>query len=224
MSGGAGRDTIWLYAFRNEVDAGDGNDTVHSSEGEDTIHGGAGNDELYTGYNQASELFGDDGDDILISSGISSGNVLHGGDGDDRFTVSGSDTVFGDAGNDTIWIGRLANDNTPARVWVDGGDGEDVIVSNGGDTLTGGADADQFELDVLHEGPDGPDYIASTITDYTTGEDTIVIPWDDGPLPEVTTAFNDDGSALQILLDGAVVAELTGVTSFDPDTLVFERA
>ncbi len=136
------------------------------------------------------QLFGTDGDDILI-----------GGAGDDFISGgAGNDTIFGGAGNDTILggdgddfvDGGSGNDNitaTPGKDTVIGGSGNDVInTGEEDDTVTGGAGNDTID------GGDGTD-TAIYSGDYDAGAGyTITIV--DGVVTVVDTdaSDGDDGT------------------------------
>ncbi|HEX8914427.1 MAG TPA: C2 family cysteine protease, partial [Humisphaera sp.] len=69
----------------NHVFGGNGNDRLFArGYGANDVHGGAGNDSLFAGP-AASSLFGDDGDDVLVSIGGSHADSLTGGNGLDYF-------------------------------------------------------------------------------------------------------------------------------------------
>src|SRR5690348_8874267 len=100
-----------------DVDGGDGNDRIVFDDAlTGRLHGGPGNDVIAvpgdahrTGV--VSNLFGDDGDDVLSGTG-----GLHGGPGSDRLTGGpgpdylsggpGSDVIDGGAGRDTVSFGE----------------------------------------------------------------------------------------------------------------------
>lgn len=96
------------------VDASDAPDAmdIYSGQGDDTITGTGGND------------------GILDFGGV---NLLHGGDGDDLFALQGSGRVFGDAGDDSIWIEPTA---AAATARLNGGKGYDTVLFQSDVTLT----------------------------------------------------------------------------------------
>ena len=109
------------------------------------------------------------GADALVADGRA--DFIFGGEGDDSLDGGGGeDRIFGGEGNDTL-DGNSGNDRLiggEGRDTLDGGEGSDWLSGGTGtDTLTGGAGADTF---AYHAG-DGSD----TITDFTDGEDTIVL-------------------------------------------------
>ena len=135
--------------------------------GNDEIFGGAGND-IIEGEGNNDTIWGDDGDDIIRGGGAS--DEIHGGAGNDLIfgdvseaggEVEALETIFGDAGNDTIYAQQLAdviyggagNDTIYALAgddWVDAGiDDDEVFAGTGNDWVVGG-----FGDDVL-SGEDG---------------------------------------------------------------------
>ena len=135
---------------------------LESSNGAAYLDGNAGNDFLMgspanvsmacTSGTHDGTIFGDAGDDILIS--IAGGSTLNGHDGNDVIVGSddtttgcdfiwggkGSDTLIGGAGNDTVWDSSgLSNESNfidpgAGQDEWDGGYGNDtVILRDGGD-------------------------------------------------------------------------------------------
>jgi Ca2+-binding RTX toxin-like protein len=98
-SGGAGNDTLL---------GGDGFDRLTGDSGDDLIEGGAGRDTISGGTGH-DRLFGGDDDDYIFDS-----------DG-------GSDTLFGEAGNDVIEVNRFGGGSSLDLITVSGGDGDDAI-------------------------------------------------------------------------------------------------
>jgi Ca2+-binding RTX toxin-like protein len=269
LRGLEGDDRLIGSGAAETLDGGDGNDVLTGDAGNDNLYGGAGTDAL-TGGDGADRLLGGDGDDLLaggagadtLSGGLGSdtvsyagadtravadladasanadaaagdyfsaienligtdfadilrgnqvGNSLAGGAGDDR--------LEGRAGTDTL-LGGAGND------WLDGGAGKDV--------LTGGAGNDAFYFAAPAEGGD-------TITDFTRGEDRIVLSaagfgldaetdfvfvsgsglWPS--TPDATLLFYEDLGRLVWDADGngagrgVLVASLTGVTHLTLD-------
>lgn len=149
LTGDRGADVIW----GDEVDSA-GSDTIFGGQDSDTMVGGAGDDTLYGGQ----------GDDYIeVSPGLvnsSTETYIPTDLQDPTFNmVSGSDRVFGDAGNDTI--GRLLPDNVSnVADWYDGGEGNDSIQggNNGvaaiGDTLLGGNGNDTIRGGTTNSGRD----------------------------------------------------------------------
>ncbi|MDO4698420.1 MAG: S8 family serine peptidase [Pasteurellaceae bacterium] len=134
------------------IQAGDGNDTLHGDAqdnwlagggGSDTFFGGEGDDVLLIdGDDLPENIHGGAGDDIVqvigdkgVSLDLAAAEVeiAHGGRGDDVFVSSGNSSIFvrGGDGNDTI-VGSIANDA------LSGENGDDFISGNAGKDLIRG--------------------------------------------------------------------------------------
>ncbi|WP_181420929.1 calcium-binding protein [Rhodobacter viridis] len=94
---GGGNDSFRGCALAENVEAGDGNDSLSGNDGRDTLLGGVGNDTLVGGA----------GEDIL--DGGYDDDLVQGGLGNDTFlSCVGTDTLRGGDGTDTFddnWIG-----------------------------------------------------------------------------------------------------------------------
>lgn len=117
---------------------------------------GSENSDAIAGGSLADILTGNEGDDTI--EGLGGDDTLCGGDGNDVLAGNqGNDVLDGEAGNDTLF----------------GGTGNDrLIVTEGGNTLTGGAGRDTFQFN-LSAGTFSD--AINQITDFTAGEDRIVI-------------------------------------------------
>jgi len=176
---GVALDTVFTdggltLAARAVTHTGDGD--VLGTSGDDTI----------VGRGTGTLLDGGAGDDLII--GGDGGNVFVGGAGSDRLIGGlGIDTADYSADPGAVRVDLQAGTATDAFGGEDtlisienliGSDYDDVLIGNdkdnvivgglGADTLTGGAGADLF---VLRKPEDGGD----TITDFTPGEDRIVL-------------------------------------------------
>ena len=142
LSGDIGTDLIW--GDDGAGGAGPSNDTILGGADSDTVVGGGFNDSIRGG--QANDYL--EVDAALVGSVVPSSDDV----------VRGSDTVFGDAGDDTI--GRLgATVGVTGTDWYSGGDGADSIQggNNGdniGDTLLGGAGNDTIRGGTAMSGAD----------------------------------------------------------------------
>ncbi len=187
LTGNAGFDVLHGEAGNDILQGGTSPDTLYGGEGDDALSGGDGRDELYGGDNNDTlsgnagpdSLYGEGGNDFL-AGGINH-DTLFGGDGHDTLRgESGKDHLFGESGDDTLY-GNGGEDR------LDGGAGNDV--------LSGGQGADVFVFD---EGAD-------RITDFVTGEDSLVLDtalWGGGPLTQATfDSFVADSGSQGILLD-----------------------
>ena len=198
MNGGAGDDVI-LGGFGNDqIDGGDGSDTVDYSGFGGAVfvdlapaplqtNGGGGNDVVLNvenaiggdfndelrGANDASRLFGGDGNDLLLGRGgddVLQGETgrdrLLGGADNDRLIGGGeADRLFGQTGDDQLF-GGFGDD------LLSGGDAADILDGGfGRDFLTGGAGADVFAFDDVAETPVG--CARDIIRDFEQGVDVI---------------------------------------------------
>jgi len=129
------------------VFAGAGNDLVdNTSSGGSRLYGGSGANELFAGT--GDRLFGGNDADTIDSVAGGGGNRIYALGGDDLLLLGSGDRALGQGGADRFFFPNGGGDNT----------------------VTGGTEADQFWVanGIL---PDS----ASTITDFTAGEDVIGI-------------------------------------------------
>ena len=161
-----------------------GNDDIRLGQGNDVGLGGDGNDAL-SGGRGSDTLDGGDGRDNVF--GGRGRDVISGGDGNDLLRGGrGNDTLEGGHQNDVL-RGNFGSDN------LDGGAGRDILIGGKhSDILTGGTGADTF---VFH-GQSGSD----TITDFTLGEDLIVLKIHD------IQDFDDIGHLISDSEHGAVIS------------------
>ena len=147
----------------------------HHIDGDDLanfLSGNSGNDRLYgrgdadwmLGFGGNDLLYGGGGDDTML--GGADNDLLHGEGGDDRlYGGDGYDWLFGGADQDLL-VGGSGED------WLIGGIGDDQLLGEGGrDTLIGGAGRDRFHVSDPVTSLDRAD----VVTDFTQGEDKIVI-------------------------------------------------
>jgi Ca2+-binding RTX toxin-like protein len=153
------------------VSGGDGNDVINGGAGSDILHGDTGDDTITSGpglANAPDQLFGDDGNDILIASAGDTGamldggagndqlygsvanNTMNGGDGNDYMTGGGGlDTMLGGAGDDTLkgasgatqMYGQDGNDTLSGGAgneYLSGGNGNDILNGGGGNDTLNG--------------------------------------------------------------------------------------
>lgn len=125
LQGGNGDDSLQGLGGNDQLQGGNGADLLQGDEGNDSLFGGAGADLLY----------GNDGVDLLL--GGSGNDTIYGGGGDDHVKGnSGADQIHGGAGDDTL-KGYSGHD----RIY--GGSGDDLVKGyNGHDRLFGGAGDD----------------------------------------------------------------------------------
>ncbi len=185
-------DTITGSSYADYISTDVGSDTVYGGAGDDIIAGGGNyhdgsNCVLNPTYAQVS-LYGEDGDDT-ISNHINSGGDFYfsGGNGHDTISLNASASlkltdsfgyngqysasvseIYGDAGNDSIYVQNVGADT------IYGGTGDDTIAieihgltyvsaANGGLSLTQSSD--------VYNGGDGIDTISFNIyhADSSTG-------------------------------------------------------
>lgn len=117
--GGAGNDSIHGGYGSDSIFGEDGEDFLDGVEGVDTMRGGNHNDTLNanSGGNGGifDQLFGDGGDDLLMSTAPA---ILHGGSGNDDLKAPQS-TMYGDDGDDYLFADGNGNNV------LDGGPGLD---------------------------------------------------------------------------------------------------
>lgn len=132
------------------------NQTIYGSNGSDwlvgdskaLIYAGSGSDIVFGG-NDDDYLDGGEDKDYLF--GEAGNDIIFGGNGDDYLNGGeGNDTIFGDAGNDTIYA------------------------EAGDDIIAGGAGFDRFFY-ATGKTFTNTDFGVDTLTDFTPGEDKIVL-------------------------------------------------
>ncbi|OOS06576.1 hcalcium-binding protein [[Haemophilus] felis] len=122
------------------IQAGNGNDTLRGDEQDNWLAGGGGSD----------TFFGGDGNDVLLIDGDDLPENIHGGKGDDIVQVVGNKGVSLDLGAAEIEIahGGRGNDvfvsSGNSSVFVRGGDGNDVIVGSIANDALSGENGDDF--------------------------------------------------------------------------------
>jgi Ca2+-binding RTX toxin-like protein len=129
---------VTLANIQVEFGGGGGNDVfTNASAARSNVFGGDGNDLLVGGSN-VDRMYGDAGNDTIY--GGDGNDAIYGGLGDDRLNgQNGADELYGQWGNDLIW-GNAGGD------YLYGGDGND--------NLYGGADNDNLR------GEAGNDYLS----------------------------------------------------------------
>jgi Ca2+-binding RTX toxin-like protein len=180
---GDGNDTITAGSNPLTANAGDGNDTLTGSPGNDTLEGGDGDDTI-NGLAGDDTLYGreccgnsDDGDD-----------TINGGDGNDElFGQVGNDNLNGDAGEDFV-AGGPDDDALNGGADNDdlaGGPGEDVMNGGAGDDSEfGGGNGNDGEHDVFNQeaAPNGSDQIYmenDEVLDYSARTTSVNVDFDE---------------------------------------------
>ena len=131
--------------YKRQVYGGDGNDVIDTQRGDDRIFGGNGSDVIYAGQ-----------------------------DNDTLLDIFGEDRLYGGLGNDLLSAGfdplGLATTNLNEEDFLFGGYGDDTLYLGSDDQGAGGRDGDTF---VIMPVPAGG--VASTITDFGNGSDTLTL-------------------------------------------------
>lgn len=201
LAGGAGADLIEGNEGHDSLFGGAGNDTLLGGMNRDLLHGGEGNDSAEGGAG-ADWLEGRRGDDALL--GGLGNDTLMGGDG--------ADTLFGGWGADVLSgvVARLNADgvwhDTDTADYLNGGGGADTIVAGNGDIVTGGQGFDDILVGDWMAGGE-----AARVLDFEPGTDQLLVVHD-GPGPAEVSLVEVAGEGLQqVLLNGSVVAVLSGL-------------
>ncbi len=227
--GGDGDDTVTGSAASETLIGGAGEDEIEGGHGGDVIDGGADNDVLDGGPG-GDTIFGGTGDDTLSAGNSHSFDFLNGGAGNDVLTGNSFDVLDGGIGDDYLEIhGKNQSDEStpdaaPGVVYRDaeliGGEGNDTLVvdidrlqDDSGEaflatsTLTGGAGEDVFavNLDLAdNENVNLEGGAAALITDYTPGEDVIVLQ-SDVDLGAITVVPQENGDAIVMMGDREMI-------------------
>lgn len=160
--GGPGNDAIFGGAGNDWLEGGAGNDQIHGGPGNDQIFGDAGpafeNNPVPAGQAGNDIIWGDlggdnidgrPGNDINWAGGVGTlnvgaGDTVHGGPGNDVLLgdfrhPSGSDSFFGDDGDDVIWPNPVRLNPNGNTAWA--GSGNDLIITANG--LSDGVSLDE---------------------------------------------------------------------------------
>ena len=246
LFGGNGDDVLVANFGSSSLFGGDGNDLLRGSDASDYMSGGDGDDTV-SGNDGDDTLSGGNGDDTITGgrTGIQGGIIgdrdeLIGGGGNDLLSgVGHDDTMYGDEGNDTL-------DGGHGRDFLDGGAGDDhlivrlyeeypdtrsgVAAYSGSDTLTGGEGSDTFTIVQNKEEFAGlevytPGEIeAPYITDFDATEDVLVYklisPGKVVDDLDVELVDWDDMGGADLIVDGEIVARISGASGLNPSAIV----
>lgn len=234
IDGGNGDDVLHGDAGDDVVAGGNGNDSMSGDVGDDILTGGAGDDtvngdsgdDLVVGSTGADQLYGGLGDDVLDGASPTGGQSLadaFSGDIEDEF-VNAAQGRYGEDAT-TADVNRFirdfaSDDGDPAPDALYGGAGEDWLIGDNGDTLTGGEDQDYFSVDWVS----GND--AVTITDFNpVAEDfSVLVDANGETMPEFGIRDAADGSGVEVVVDGEVVATMAEATvsALNTDSIVMQ--
>jgi hypothetical protein len=143
--GGGGNDVIWGGPGDDWLEGGAGSDRIHGGAGDDQIFADAGpafenapvptalaGDDIIFGDTGADSIEGGPGSDIILAGGVGSADIgagdhVHGGPGNDVLLSdfrhpSGSDSFFGDEGDDIVWPNPIRLNPLGNTAW--GGTGQ----------------------------------------------------------------------------------------------------
>jgi Ca2+-binding RTX toxin-like protein len=207
LSGLAGDDLITGLRGSDLLDGGAGNDTLVGNEGSDLLDGGAGDDTVIGGF----------GNDVLL--GGAGSDTLTGHTGSDFLVGGGSAALeaFLMTGVGVVGFDDFADREADS---LNGGAGSDVLVLDRSDTGTGGDGADAF---VVFESADQTG--SATITDFDQSADSLIIDYraaDFAVVPTVTVVDFTDGTGADILMDGVLVAQVTGAQGLSASSVSIE--
>jgi hypothetical protein len=156
-------------AFKDYIDAGDGDDTIYGDDGNDTLLGNAGADHIY-GELGNDVIYGGSLPDFL-DGGLGNDEIHGGDDADVVIGAEGNDKLFGENFTDELH-GNAGDDYIDGGLDADfifAGEGQDVVVGGegldttfgewGDDRMFAGAGPDQlfggYGDDILNGGAGG---------------------------------------------------------------------
>ncbi len=144
-------DVLYDSAGNDQIEAGEGADTVYKTRGgEDIINLGAGDDNLYTTWGATGRIIANGGDGRDYLGGGTGKDIIEGGaEADGLYGSSGDDLLYGDVrGNTADFIAQGATQagNGLQGEWFDAEDGDDQVFGGAGNDLVAGGDgADLIE-------------------------------------------------------------------------------
>ena len=167
LLGGAGNDVLEGGTGINDLQGGDGDDALwlfeapvdpfhsyYSVDASGTLRGGAGNDSIYAGGGSNIRIWGDDGDDFIVTYNA---KLVDAGDGNDKVQFvanAGTDAppeLDGGNGYDTLYLGAssYAGNNL-----LNGAGGVDLLVGGAGNDTYFVGDPSDSCFEVANEGND----------------------------------------------------------------------
>ncbi|AJE48954.1 calcium-binding protein [Celeribacter indicus] len=222
---GPGDNTVFGGAGTDILLGEGGDDRLFGNADPDLVEGGPGNDAIFLGDGNdesgTSILYASTVGELTMALEMQTGDdLIRGGDGDDLIIdIRGSNTIYGDLGDDVLLAYDHEDEHSPDI--VHGGYGDDRLAGDDGDTLTGGAGADEIyvasSIDMVKE--------IVTVTDFDPAEDNLVIDVLGDDLSgvnedeEIVIRETEDGLILELfeqqvaLLQGLRLADLPADTS-----------
>ncbi|WP_371156691.1 calcium-binding protein [Jannaschia sp. 2305UL9-9] len=231
LRGGAGDDLLIGNDGNDQLRGGTGRDGLYGGTGDDALWGGDGDDILH-GEDGDDLLGGDGGDDLLL--GGDGDDTLSGGQGNDRlFGGFGKDVIHGGSGDDLLDGTEMEEGDTldaDAGDELLGGEGNDTLAGGQQDTLTGGEGRDMFLFRAPSAGAFGSDlaplssaFVPLWIADFDAEEDALEILYDPAEQPDPDNppriSVIEAAGAIDLVLNGAVVAKLSAGTIIDADSI-----
>ncbi|WP_371153421.1 Hint domain-containing protein [Jannaschia sp. 2305UL9-9] len=237
IEGGAGNDTVIGGPGNDVLDGGDGNDVIGGGSGNDTATGGEGNDRLVMGAGDDAAN-GDGGNDTLL--GEAGDDTLLGGGGDDSVEGNaGDDLIYGDnngGGGDPIYGPRESFNWSEVSGFGNGVAASGASQNTGSVdvtfTTTGTSGRATNTFDTAESDVDGIDSGSETInansnfnsdlrdngdnSSFEFGFSTAVkdvsfnITDIDGNSLVTVRAFDENGDATDVVLDGGSKVTVTG--------------
>jgi Ca2+-binding RTX toxin-like protein len=171
LDGGEGNDTLIAGVTSDNLKGGSGNDVLVGGAGGDWLEGDNYSDGTIDDGLGADLIYAGNGRDIVIAGG--GDDLVYGDAGDDYLQgESGNDVLLGGTGNDYIFgdSGSLSSTLTGlGNDFLDGGEGDDLLEGGGGnDALYGGTGNDKLFGDLP---ADAYAANANSGDDYLDGED-----------------------------------------------------
>lgn len=231
ITGDLGADVLFGNDGDDTIDGGGGDDTIVGGDGADSIDGGAGDDNI-VGVDGADTLFGGDGNDTLTATTkdlAPFGPIIDPAfEPEPEAPAEIPDPVGGSLDapvpDDLIPTPEPLSPTSPVAPTegqvLFGGAGDDVLIGDTGDTLSGGEGVDSFMVDTAYDAVLG----TVLITDFDPTLETLTLnvdgleagdPTQDGFGFEIETRDLADASGLEVLVQGVVVATLSGVSESD---------
>jgi Ca2+-binding RTX toxin-like protein len=177
---------------------------------------------------------GGGGDDTIIAGGFfdigaatqGGRNLLDGGNGNDFISAGGGSPglFFDEDGIDGFYVQDIHPDT------LIGGAGDDTLLAENGGQITGGRGADVIGVSQsLSDAALGYPYDPVVITDFDTAEDVLFVDvrpqyLAPGGIGAITVEIWEDGTGSDVLLDGSIIAQVTGGQTLTPSAITTNDA